>query len=37
VLAVDDEGTNLRVLKSILTGDGYKVLTASSGLEAIEI
>ncbi|EGW38736.1 ABC transporter substrate binding protein [Desulfosporosinus sp. OT] len=37
VLAVDDEATNLRVLKSLLTGDGYKVLTASSGIEAIEI
>ena len=37
VLAVDDEATNLRVLKSLLSGDGYEVLTASSGLEAIEI
>ena len=37
VLAVDDEATNLRVLKSLLTGDGYKVLTASSGMEAIEL
>lgn len=37
ILAVDDEATNLRVLKSLLTADGYKVLTASSGIEAIEI
>lgn len=37
VLAVDDEPTNLRVLKSLLTGDGYEVLIASSGLEGIEI
>jgi sensor histidine kinase YesM len=37
VLAVDDEATNLRVLKSLLIGDGYQVLTASSGIEALEI
>ncbi|MGO0061328.1 ATP-binding protein [Brevibacillus fluminis] len=37
VLAVDDEPTNLRVLQSVLAGDGYDVYTASSGLAAIEI
>lgn len=37
VLAVDDKYTNLRVLQSLLTGEGYEVLTASSGLEAIEL
>jgi len=37
ILAVDDEATNLRVLKSLLIGDGYQVLTASNGIEAIEI
>lgn len=37
VLAVDDEPTNLRVLKSILDGEEYEVLTASNGIEAIKI
>lgn len=37
VLAVDDEPTNLRVLKSVLTSEGYEVLTASNGIDAIKI
>lgn len=37
ILAVDDEATNLRILKSLLEGNGYEVLTASSGLDALEI
>lgn len=37
ILAVDDEPTNLRVLKSILDNDEYEVLTAQNGLEAIEV
>lgn len=37
ILAVDDEPTNLRVLKSILDNEEYEVLTASNGLEALEI
>lgn len=37
ILAVDDEPTNLRVLKSILDNDEYEVLTAQNGIEAIEV
>lgn len=37
ILAVDDEPTNLRALKSIFNGEEYEILTASSGMEAIEI
>lgn len=37
ILAVDDETTNLRVLKSILDDDEYQILTASNGIEALEI
>lgn len=36
-LAVDDEPTNLRILKSLLRSKGYEILTASNGKEAIEI
>ncbi|MCW2276811.1 ABC transporter substrate binding protein [Heliophilum fasciatum] len=35
ILAVDDEHTNLRVLKSIFGRQAYTVLTASNGQEAI--
>lgn len=37
ILAVDDEPTNLRVLKSIFHDGEFEVLTASNGIEAIEI
>ena len=37
ILAVDDEPTNLRVLKSILDNEEYEILTASNGIEALEI
>ncbi|WP_271808370.1 ABC transporter substrate binding protein [Clostridium beijerinckii] len=37
VLAVDDEPTNLRVLKSILDNEEYEILTASNGMQALEI
>lgn len=37
ILAVDDEPTNLKVLKSLLEGEGYGVLTASNGLDALEM
>lgn len=37
ILAVDDEPTNLRVLKAILDNEEYEILTASNGLEALKI
>lgn len=37
ILAVDDEPTNLRVLKTILTGEGYEVLTVTNGRDAIKL
>lgn len=37
LLAVDDDATNLRVLKLLLEGDGHEVLTAAGGHEAIEL
>ncbi|WP_175562178.1 ABC transporter substrate binding protein [Clostridium magnum] len=37
ILAVDDKITNLRALKSIFHDREYEVLTASNGMEAIEI
>jgi adenylate cyclase len=35
VLAVDDQPANLRLLDAVLTPRGYRVLTASSGAEAL--
>ena len=35
VLVVDDEAPNLRLLKTLLTRDGYSVVTASDGEEAL--
>jgi sensor histidine kinase YesM len=37
LLAVDDDATNLRVLKLLLEGEGHEVLTASGGHEAIRL
>ena len=37
ILCVDDEPTGLRVRKLLLESQGYKVLTATSGREAIEV
>ena len=37
VLIVDDIATNVRLLEARLTAEYYEVLTASSGLEALEI
>ncbi|WP_270567651.1 ABC transporter substrate binding protein [Clostridium beijerinckii] len=37
ILAVDDEPTNLRVLKSILDNEEYEILTASNGIQALEM
>lgn len=37
VLIVDDEAYNLRVLKLKLTNAGYDTITASNGVEALEI
>lgn len=37
ILAVDDEPTNLRVLKSIFDDGEFEVITAANGIEAIEI
>jgi putative two-component system response regulator len=35
VLVVDDEASNVRLLKSLLTRDGYDVVTAADGEEAL--
>ena len=37
ILVVDDEPANIFFLKGILVGEGYKVITASSGMECLEI
>lgn len=37
VLAVDDQTTNLRLLDAVLAPRGYRVLTASSGEEALRL
>ena len=37
VLAVDDQPTNLRLLDAVLTPRGHRVLTASSGAEALAL
>jgi len=37
ILVVDDEKNYLRVLSAILEDEGYEVITALSGLEALEI
>lgn len=37
VLAVDDQPANLRLLDAVLVPRGYRVLTASSGMEAIAL
>ena len=37
VLAVDDQPTNLRLLDAVLTPHGHRVLTASSGAEALAL
>jgi class 3 adenylate cyclase/CheY-like chemotaxis protein len=37
VLAVDDQPTNLRLLDAVLTPRGHRVITASSGAEALEL
>lgn len=37
VLAVDDQATNLRLLDAVLSPRGYRVLTAGSGQEALDL
>ena len=37
VLAVDDEPANVRLLDAVLTPRGYRVLTASTGAEALAV
>jgi|GEM_PF-2534304 len=37
ILAVDDEPMNLKILKNQLTSNGYHVITANNGPEALEI
>ena len=37
ILAVDDDDTNLLALRRPLTKEGYKLITASSGAEALDI
>ena len=37
VLAVDDQPANLRLLDAVLTPRGHRVLTASSGAEALAL
>ena len=36
VMAVDDEGKNLRLIEALLEPRGYKVIKAHGGIEAIE-
>ncbi len=36
ILVVDDTEPNLRLLRALLTGAGYEVVTASCGLEGVE-
>ena len=37
VLAVDDQPANLRLLDAVLSPNGYRVITASSGEQALEL
>jgi adenylate cyclase len=37
VLAVDDQPANLRLLDAVLTPRGHRILTASSGVEALAL
>jgi adenylate cyclase len=37
VLAVDDQPLNLRLLDAVLSPNGYRVITASSGEQALEL
>jgi class 3 adenylate cyclase/CheY-like chemotaxis protein len=37
VLAVDDQPANLRLLNAVLSPNGYRVITASSGEQALEL
>jgi sigma-B regulation protein RsbU (phosphoserine phosphatase) len=37
VLIADDHETNRRLLRALLTADGYKVVEAANGLEALKI
>ncbi len=37
ILAVDDDQVNLRVLKTVLADEPYEVVTAASGLEALQL
>jgi DNA-binding response OmpR family regulator len=37
ILAIDDEANILKLIKANLTAEGYDVITASGGLEALEI
>ena len=37
ILVVDDEESNLKVLRRMLEKDGYSVILASSGPEALDI
>lgn len=37
ILLVDDDATFLEVIGSLLETDGHRVLTASNGLEAVDI
>ena len=36
ILVVDDTEPNLRLLRALLTGAGYEVVTASCGMEGVE-
>ena len=37
ILTVDDQPTNLRLLEAVLSPQGYRVITASSGEQALEL
>ncbi|MGH2408510.1 MAG: response regulator, partial [Candidatus Limnocylindrales bacterium] len=36
ILVVDDVAANVRLLEAVLAANGYEVVTASSGAEALE-
>ncbi len=37
ILIVDDEKTNLKLLSAILAPEGYRLITAESGMQALEV
>lgn len=37
ILIVDDDETNVHVLESLLSGEGYRTMSALSGFQALEL